>query len=93
MSSSKLHQHKLAGSSSQSLAELREEYSRLRERSRQFGDLARGVPYSETLAGRNGMSFVLLPDPHHTASDVAAAACYLRLNRDVVSLCFVRIEQ
>lgn len=72
-----------------------EEYARLaneRERYRNFGDVAEGVVFKESLAGRYGMSFMLMPDSNHTKEDIQRAGSYLRANRDVVSLHFVRID-
>lgn len=72
-----------------------EEYARLaneRERCRKFGDVAEGVVFKESLAGRGGMSFMLMPEADHTKEDIQRAASYLVANRDVVSLYFVRID-
>lgn len=72
-----------------------EEHARLaneRERYRKFGDVAEGVVFKESLAGRDGMSFMLMPEGNHTAEDIQRAASYLLTNRDVVDLYFVRID-
>jgi hypothetical protein len=70
------------------IARLREK----REKARAFFELAEGVVVDEELAGINGMAFTLFPDAHHTGADIERAASYLRRNRDVVSLYYVRLE-
>lgn len=45
----------------------------VRERNKRFGMIVEGVPYHEELAGRAGMSFLLLPEAHHVLDDVKRA--------------------
>jgi hypothetical protein len=54
--------------------------------------LAEGVAYDEEVAGAKGMSFVLLPESLHSDDDIQRAADYLRDQRDVVSLQYLRLE-
>lgn len=64
----------------------KEHWRNLRERCRAWGHIAEGVVYHEELAGPNGMSFLLLPDSHHTLDDLRRAENTLRRDRDVVRM-------
>lgn len=48
------------------------------------------VFFTEELAGRNGMAFFLLVEPHHSRENLARACNWLRMNRDVVSITLLR---
>lgn len=63
-----------------------------REKCRRHLEMAEGVVFKETLASSRGMSFMLMPDSHHTDEDIEQAGDYLRTHRDVEDLYFVRIE-
>lgn len=89
----RIKEWKLVRSDIETLEKQRERLAREREQCRRLQEVADGVVYKESLASRSGMSFVLMPDPHHTDEDIEKAASYLYSNRDVVDLCFVRIEQ
>jgi hypothetical protein len=65
--------------------------ARLRKRALERGDLSAGVPFTEELASRAGMAFVLLPYPEQDADAVERAAALLYLQRDVVLLQVARI--
>jgi len=57
----------------------------LRARCKSLGEVVEGVFYGSRLAGRAGMSFLLLPEEGQTVDDVERAAAALLRNRDVVS--------
>ena len=85
----------LAAADETRIPELSQQIARLRARreaARGFFDLMAGIVVDEELAGAGGMSFTLMPDAHHTGKDLERAAAELRRNRDVVSLCYVRLE-
>ncbi|WP_429482163.1 hypothetical protein [Paraburkholderia youngii] len=93
----RLHPHgikevKLGAWGSESFAEQLAELKQRREKARGFFDLAEGVVADEELAGRGGMSFMLMPDAHHDAEAIERAASYLRSQRDAVEITFVRLE-
>lgn len=83
---------KLGESDIETLDQQRERLTLERERCRKFRDVAEGVVFKESLVGSSGMSFMLMPEPHHTDEDIERAANYLRGHRDVVDLYYVRIE-
>ena len=89
----RIKEWKLGRSDIETLEQQRERLTREREQGRRHHEIADGVVYKESLVSSSGMSFVLMPDPHHTDEDLKKAASYLYSNRDVVDLCFVRIEQ
>jgi hypothetical protein len=64
-----------------------------RELAENLADTAFDVPYHEELAGRDGMSFTLLPYPGQSDELVARAASWLGRQRDVVAMRYLRIEQ
>lgn len=88
----KVREWKLGESDIETLDDQRQRLSMERERSRQSHDVAEGIAFKATLAGMSGMSFMLMPEPHHTMRDIEHAADYLRGHRDVVELYYVRIE-
>ena len=93
----RLHPHgvrevKLGTWGTEPLAEQIAELKQRREKARGFFDLAEGVVADEELAGRTGMSFMLMPDAHHDAGAIERAAAYLRSQRDAVEISFVRLE-
>jgi hypothetical protein len=53
---------------------------------------AGGIFFNEELAGPDGMSFMLLPEPKHSADDLANAKQWLKYTRDVVKIYVRRIE-
>lgn len=59
-------------------------------RARQYGDCivtdTTTVAYQEWLSSPEGMSFILLREPHHTDDDIAYAKSFLRDNRDVLTI-------
>lgn len=89
----KLQQWKLGTSDIQSLEEQEVDFRRKRERAKNEMDLAAGVPFIESLAGVEGMTFTLLPEAHHTADDIQRASRYLHANRDVVNLYYVLLDE
>jgi len=82
----------LGHSDIESLDEQRERLLKERREALREGSVVEGIAYKATLAGRSGMSFMLMPEPHHTNKDVSCAADRLRASRDVVDLYQVRIE-
>ena len=51
---------------------------------RKDGDIAEGVCFLWGLASKDGASFTLLREPHHTDDDLLRARAYLIRQRDVV---------